>query len=238
MSPPPEFVVWLVDLDRDGDAFARQAYERQVLDPSEQRRLVAYTRAADARAFAATRAALHQLLREPDSRQPVNLRTGRTGKPFAPDLPAFSLSHTATHAAIAINPMGGVGVDIEGIRDVPPGQVAIDSIAPLVSDLWPEHRLRIAAWTVAEAWVKLHGRTLAELLDSPGRLRGLLGALQRDGDTTRLTPLGLPAGLVGACWTTGPARPVIRQLAPAERNHTTVRSRDPLRPQAYPKALA
>lgn len=91
-------------------------------------------------------------------------------------------------------------------------------------------QLGIAAWTVVEAWTKLHGLTLAEILDSPGRAREIENAVQDQSGDLRLTPLDLPAGLVGACWYNGhPASSVVRNLEPRDECADA---------HAYPKVLA
>lgn len=243
MAHPSQLDVWLIDLERYAAAFARLADIRDVLDLADRRRLSSYGRPADAMAFAASRAGLDQVLRQFGATAGTRLRHAKSGKPFAPGLPAFSLSRTRGYAAIAVNPSGGIGIDIETVRPIAPGNRLIVRVAAMLTDRWPADRRSIAAWTVIEAWTKLHGLTLAQALDSPACGRNLEAALAGTLADANLAPLSLPADLVGHCWFTGQAMPVaVRELRPDDSAGTdddaTPMAIRPAGPQSYPNALA
>jgi phosphopantetheinyl transferase len=191
--------VWLIDLERDGTAFARMAE----LAPAESRRFQSLSQPADAVAFAASRAGLRQVLQRLGLAAGTHLHRTRSGQPFVLGQPAISVSHTRSHIAIAAHQGGPVGVDIEVIDRTVPEHALISRVSGLLGAGWPLSHLSIAAWTVVEAWTKLYGLTLAELLDSPGRGHELEAAIESSTSDVRLVSLRLPAGLVGACWFEG-----------------------------------
>lgn len=204
---PAGVEVWLVDLERDGERLAARALERGLLDAADRGRYAAYRDAADARDFAASRAALDLVLSR-YGREPLRrMQRGRSGKPFVPGMPGFSLSHTQGHTAIAVAEEGEVGVDIERISDRAPKHPAIERVAELVSVDTP------TAWTIAEAWVKLQGVKLADLLDSTGQAQALEDAMMQAGPSV-MSVLSLPPTLVGCCWHVMPGvEVVVRPLA-------------------------
>jgi phosphopantetheinyl transferase len=230
VTPRSTVEVWLIDLKRHGPAFARIAYRDDVLSPADRRRVQSFRDSADAMAFGAARAGLRQVLHRPGAVADAHLHRTRSGKPFAPGFPAFSLSHTRSHVAIAINLLGAIGVDVEPTgRNVAEHRL-ISRVAPLLSEGWPSNRLPIAAWTVVEAWTKLHGLTLAEVLDSPGRGRELEAAIAAKASDCHVAPLPLPADLVGACWYEGSTSSIsVRDLEPEGELAAS---------HSYPNALA
>lgn len=186
--------LWLADLDRDGGRMRAHADRHDLLDATDQRRRDSFRDAADAAAFVAARAALDLVLVGYGAAPGTRLRRTRGGKPHVEGLPAFSLSHTAGFAAIAVTPSGAVGIDIERTREAAPGHPLIGRIAGLV----PGGLL--AAWTIAEAWAKFHGIAMADLLDSAGRARDLEAAIADPANPPFLAGPSLPRNLVGSCW--------------------------------------
>jgi phosphopantetheinyl transferase len=195
--------VWLIDLERDGGAFADMAERHGLLGHANTRRLTSFSRHTDALAFAATRAGIGQVLQQSGATAGAPLHRTRSGKPFALGLPAISVSHTHSHVAIATHQGRAVGIDIETTNRRVPEHAIISRIAQLLGDRWRPDQLQLGAWTVIEAWVKLHGLTLSEVLDSPGRGRELEAAVETPARDVRLARLVLPDGLVGACWYEG-----------------------------------
>jgi 4'-phosphopantetheinyl transferase len=190
---PAGVEVWLADLTRDGARLAAIALERDLLDGTDRARHAGYRSATDAQDFAASRAALDLVLSRYGAEPVRRMQRGRSGKPFVPGLPRFSLSHTRGYAAMAVAAEGEVGVDIERAGDRSPDHPVIRRIAQLMS------LDALRAWTVAEAWVKLHGVTLADLLESAGEARALEDALTGGGPPA-MALLALPDELVGCCW--------------------------------------
>ncbi|RYE11129.1 MAG: hypothetical protein EOP22_01220 [Hyphomicrobiales bacterium] len=202
MQERAQVEVWLIDVDRHGAQFARHATGK--LSPAEQRRLGGFRDPLDARVFAASRGGLRQLARRWNGAADTALQRTKAGKPFVPGLPDFSLSHTRSHVAIAVNHGGIVGVDIEGERPVPEHDL-IARVARVLGEGRAARSRTIEAWTVIEAWTKCHGLTLAEALDSPTRAREIEASIQTGADGLHLAVLKLPAGLFGACWYGGAA---------------------------------
>jgi 4'-phosphopantetheinyl transferase len=188
--------LWLVDLDRDGGQLAEIALHRSVMSPADRERHAGYRNASDAEAFAATRGALDLVLETHGAKAGTPLRITRSGKPFVPGLPGFSMSRTRGHAAIVVSPKGAVGVDIERRRTIAATEPLVGHVARLAGDrsgsLDP-----LAAWTIVEAWSKRRGIMLATLLDSPALQRELQSEFA--GHAAGLLPLPLPAELVGHC---------------------------------------
>ena len=77
--------------------------------------------------------------------EPSALRFARSGKPYVPGSPDFSIAHAGDWVLCALAANGNVGVDVEECA------AARSSAAPL------------AIWTAREATIKAAGATLAEL---------------------------------------------------------------------------
>lgn len=212
MQARAQVEVWLIDLDRHGTQFAHAAEDG--FSSADRRRMAAFRDPADATAFAASRAGLRQLAGRWNAPADIRLQRRKAGKPFAPGLPGFSISHTRRHVAIAINHGGTVGVDIESERAVPEHRL-VRRVAELLGARQTASGGLIAAWTVIEAWTKFHGLTLAEVLDSSTRVREVEASLQAGAVGFHLALLQLPAGCAGACWYDGPATPLkVNSLEP------------------------
>ncbi|HLQ13680.1 MAG TPA: hypothetical protein VK130_10630 [Steroidobacteraceae bacterium] len=98
-----------------------------------------------------------RLLSDVSGRQvgPSLLRFARTGKPYAPGGPEFSITHTGEWVLCALAAQGEVGIDAEekGAAQLSEGRLAI--------------------WTAKEATIKAAGATLAELEQVQLRGRGV-----------------------------------------------------------------
>jgi 4'-phosphopantetheinyl transferase len=77
--------------------------------------------------------------------EPSELRFTRSGKPYVPGHPDFSIAHAGDWVLCALAATGNVGIDVEAGATARSGQAAL------------------AIWTVKEAAVKAAGATLAEL---------------------------------------------------------------------------
>jgi 4'-phosphopantetheinyl transferase len=173
--------------------------------PDDRRRLTA--------AAAVARTVLGALLGAP----PAALEIDRTcpecgaahGKPRLPAAPGvhFSVSHSGGCVAVAVFGGGPVGIDVEEVGRLTPGEVA--GVADAV--LAPEERAELAAaaaparallayWTRKEAVVKATGEGLtaglARLVVSPVTTPPRV--VRRDGGPVWLRDLPAPPGLVAA----------------------------------------
>jgi phosphopantetheinyl transferase len=85
--------------------------------------------------------------------EPADLRFTRTGKPYAPGGPAFSITHAGNWVLCALAAAGAVGIDAE---ERGAARMSVDALA---------------IWTAQEATVKAAGATLAELNEVQVRAR-------------------------------------------------------------------
>jgi len=92
------------------------------------------------------------------------MSSGRWGKPYLQDGPAFNLSHSKRWALVGVAPEGNVGVDVEDVRPVADLESLIEStmhvdeareLLALPSDRRAEAFFRL--WTRKEAVVKAVG---------------------------------------------------------------------------------
>ena len=73
-------------------------------------------RLAEARsAYRISHGALRLAIRQTTGEFPVTLLRSASGKPFCPDGPEFSLSHSGDLTVIAVSPRNAVGLDVERI---------------------------------------------------------------------------------------------------------------------------
>lgn len=114
LDAPPPFELWLVDLDAVGESLA------DTLDADERARAARFVFERDRARFIAAHQALRHVLARRTGRPADALRfeTGVFGKPRLLDAPscAFSLSHSAGSALIAMSADGEIGVDVEVLR--------------------------------------------------------------------------------------------------------------------------
>ena len=234
---PADVHVWQADV---GDA-SPEAYA--VLSPDEQARADRFCRPADRTRFAASHAALRQILAAylPDGPHPsaLRFRVAEQGKPQlvmpsgAPDL-RFSLAHSGSLALVAVALGREVGVDVELERPLPDvlrlaGRVAAPHEQEALQRLDARARVRafFQLWVAKEAVLKarstgLHADPRRVLLDGLGtgavRLRdaGLDGGLG-DSAAWALHPVDVQEGYRAAVVVCGTSCRVVR------RTHTTLR---------------
>lgn len=172
-----------------------EAELRDCLSGGERQRAASFVFPADGRRYALFHGALHFLLSSCTGSAPdaLEISTDVRGKPALPHSLAFNLSHSGGWMALAVAPVGQIGVDIE----VPDREVDVEGVAArffhpdeaaLLSAQSPPERQRhfFRLWTAKEAMLKMTGQGLAGGLDStlpegcfmPFALRGgLVGAL-------------------------------------------------------------
>lgn len=105
--------VWAIDLD----GLTSKA-DRGVLGPLERAKAERFVFAPDRQRFVAAHVALRLVLARYTGQQPDELEIRETaqGKPYLPGgSPAFSLSHSAGDALVAVAAGGHVGVDVEQV---------------------------------------------------------------------------------------------------------------------------
>jgi 4'-phosphopantetheinyl transferase len=114
LDAPLPFELWLVDLDAVGEALP------DTLDAEERARAARFVFERDRARFIAAHRALRHVLALRTGRSAMTLRfeNGSFGKPHLLDAPgcAFSLSHSAGTALIAMSADGEIGVDVEVLR--------------------------------------------------------------------------------------------------------------------------
>ena len=104
---------------------------------------------------------------------PFTIKRTQNGKPYIEGNPLFfSVSHSGDTAVIAISDKP-VGVDLEVVRE--------RKYESVLSRFTPRERAEICSfsdflkhWVVREAYIKLHGDTLAEMLNSLEYTDGVL----------------------------------------------------------------
>lgn len=202
-------VAWLVSLREAPTAAALAG-----LDDDERQRAARLVGADVRRRFLSARVAQRDLLARTLGEDPAALRfahepLGRPSlaAPPAPDLD-FNLSHKGDHMIIAIARGARVGVDIEQIDP------ARDGLRIARRFLHPDDVARIEAhapndrpaaftraWTRAEAWVKLHGGSIAR--GAPAMLPAEAADATRLDDVT-VARLSLPLSGFEAALAVGP----------------------------------
>ncbi|WCM87226.1 4'-phosphopantetheinyl transferase family protein [Acidovorax sp. NCPPB 3576] len=165
----------------DFDLASEEAPHDEVLSAAERARASRFLRVADRLRFSATRVATRQLLASRLGCGPadVPLAQDAHGKPFVDldgEMPLFNVSHSGTHALIALADPGAVsavGIDIEQCRD----GLDIDSLAQTIlteqegasvtQAADPQHAL-YQRWVGKEAVLKAIGVGIAEHLRCVG----------------------------------------------------------------------
>lgn len=160
---------WLVDLDPPG------AVDRGCLDASERARAASYLRPQDGARFAASRAALREVLSRYVGGEPGRLviGSGPRGQPrLAGDGLRFSLTRSG-HLALVAVALGPVGADLErleprlGLADAAAARFAARETACIAAGCggsWEQGFYR--HWTAKEAYLKATGLGLAGLRDT------------------------------------------------------------------------
>jgi len=169
-------LVRLYSLALDGDSFAEAAW-RRALSAEEKSRADRFRRAEDRHTFTAAHALTRLALGRVVGVSPLDLifAAAPGGKPIlaAPSLgPAFSLSHTDGHVAVAVA-SGAVGVDVESIRrprlDADLAQTAFGAAKAAAlgpdptSESW--RTAFFTTWTACEAVLKAEGVGLAVAME-------------------------------------------------------------------------
>ncbi len=130
---------------------------------------------------------------------PQSFRIASHGKPFLPDGPEFSLSHSRGCAAAAIS-RSPVGVDVETVRTAPMevcASVFTGNEQELLDSAGDVDRCFFALWTLKESCVKKAGVGLSlplQNLDVASK-----SSLWLDGRMCRLTSYGTPLNQMGVC---------------------------------------
>lgn len=149
------------------------------------------------------------LIRHLAARHGVAVRRAASGRPVA-DLPVdVSLSHGAGWVAAVLHVGGRVGVDVEGVRQVPPS-LSRRCLAPpelswldAAADLTARGDRFLRLWTAKEAYLKATGTGLSRdprtvVTDCTGPAPRLLGA---EGERWKLRSSSPAAGVhVTVCW--------------------------------------
>lgn len=204
--------VWLTDCGCTGAQRAVSMWAQQVLPEEDHLRASRIVSPAARSRFLAAHLALRLVLADKGlsvfSRHVFE--RGRHGKPFLPDGPEFSLSHSGGVALVAVCDHGPVGVDIEQLRDMTlsadwrrkyPALARFDSGPANESD--KERFFR--AWTRLEASCKRQGQSLAAVLDGVATLSSSPGE-------SHVHMLDVPEGYVAACALSEPAAPECRTM--------------------------
>ena len=225
-------------LASEGDAAVRVWLERvdtplepddiAILDTEERARADRFRFERDYRRFVARRAFLRRVLAGYTGVAPAALRYRRSanGKPELQDVDglAFSTSHAAGLAAVAVATHANVGIDVERLRPMPD---ALDIARRFFTGSEVDHLRAVPAarrsdaflrlWTRKEAYVKALGRGLSMPLDGfealapEARVVGeIMGS--ETGPGLLLTGLELPDGFLGHV--AADADALVRQAAP------------------------
>lgn len=140
-----------------------------LLRPEEHERALRFLRDEDRLRYSVGRLLLRDVTSSltGDSREGLNIRLDKHGKPFIPDGPAFNLSHSGSIVLIGVCEQPFVGVDIEAVR-------CIDDMESLASMCFSADELNrfyslpredrtgafFRIWTRKEALVKAIGKGL------------------------------------------------------------------------------
>lgn len=176
--------IWLVDLKKDGSFQAGRAENGDLLSPAEMRHAAQLPPGQVRNGYLASHAALHLLVRTMGEKSRVEIVRTQAGWPRLSNGWHFSLSRTSNWAGLTINPAHAVGLDIEAAdRQVPKSEFLHQATSSLDEDL-SRKASSIETWCAMEAYVKLHGLHLADLLDQKSKqheFRANLGFALRGG---------------------------------------------------------
>jgi len=222
--------IWRVELTLDD---GRRARCLSVLDGSERIRAERFLRREDRDRFLASHAALRVVLGAVLGIEPaaVAFAVSPTGRPSLVGQHAgrldFNLSHSGTHALVALSTTARIGVDIEVHRPIPdllriarahfhPREIAA------LEEAGPDREAAFfAAWTAKEAFVKAIGVGLSMPLDAfavaippaPAELLEAAGALASAWTLIGLAPV---PGATGAVAIDAPRARCRRARLPAD----------------------
>jgi 4'-phosphopantetheinyl transferase len=164
-------VVWRTVLDDTRHDLPRLA---DILSSEEHRRRETLSPGTLRDRFVIRRAVLRMLLAQVMGVAPQDLplHAGCFGKPFVPNGPSFSISHSAGIALVAIGRDHDIGVDVEGARLIADADV-LASASFTRNDRFSYRKLCgaghphpfLATWTRKEARLKALGIGLAVALD-------------------------------------------------------------------------
>jgi 4'-phosphopantetheinyl transferase len=159
-------------LDTEADIALGEAYA--MLNPEERARTARFVFTRDAERYVRGRGYLRRRLGAFLGMAPTEapILVGEYGKPFVEGhLVEFNLSHSGSHAVLAITSQAHVGIDIETVDRLNLGD-ELDGLARMcltdeerraLTDLPPERRERrfLSYWTAKEARMKLTGEGFA-----------------------------------------------------------------------------
>jgi 4'-phosphopantetheinyl transferase len=183
--------ILVVRLDSSPDAGAQDA-ALDLLDDAERERAAAFAHATDRRRYVLAHAALRREVGEVTGVAPATLRIlrapclscgGPHGKPVT-DGVHFSLSRSGDWAAIAIDPVAAVGIDLE-IRQ---GDDLLEPLRSTVLACGEDSDDLLRTWVRKEALLKLSGAGLTRSMTT----------LRADDASVRDLSLPASSGLVGA----------------------------------------
>ena len=136
-------------------------------------------RLAEARsAYRISHGALRLAIRQTTGEFPVTLLRSASGKPFCPDGPEFSLSHSGDLTVIAVSPRKAVGLDVERIGATGETETPLSiAVTPEETRLLPRlakssRHAEIMLWSIKEAALKLTGEVMTSPQDIAVRQHG------------------------------------------------------------------
>jgi 4'-phosphopantetheinyl transferase len=195
------------------EAFA----DDRLLTDEDRERSARFHQPSDRHNFVLGRTMVHQLVRARGASTPYALCRGPYGKPFLPDAPAFSLSHSDRWIACAVSVRDPIGMDIETFARLGDyrsllGFVSHPAERRCIEEAMPHERLPLfkRCWTRKEAVLKAVGKGIADdlkgidvclnldepLLSHPAPLRVIDMRLQDDQVTAALAQTLYVAGTV------------------------------------------
>jgi len=209
----PNVRAWSACLERTEEDLRRL---RKWLDRAELERASSFRGKAHRDSFIAARGLLRGALGELLSVAPdrIELHYSGTGKPFLAGEPLeFNLAHSGPTAVLAVSSHGPVGIDVEGIREVPDALALADRFLPAPEGFTlrrstAENRsaLFLRFWTAAEALLKADGaglgglETLPSLLDRHREGFVLSQSVRWRGRTWRLSEAPFPERMVAVAF--------------------------------------
>lgn len=182
-----------------------------LLMDEDRRRSARFHRPSDRRNFVLGRTMVHHLVRSRGASTPYAFRLGLYGKPFLPNAPAFSLSHSGRWIACAVSRHDPVGIDLETFtrlgdyRDLLPA-VAHPAERRCIGEAMPHERLPLfqRCWARKEAILKATGVGLTDDLQSIDVRLDQDGPLLSDPAPLRVIDLPLNDGQVTAALAQAP----------------------------------
>jgi 4'-phosphopantetheinyl transferase len=156
--------VWKIELD---DPLLAAPQRRAWLDDMELRRFASFTRADDARSYAAAHTALREILATMLGCAPIDITFHRDpfGRPRAGSGALdFSMTHAGNLCLVAISQVHRVGVDLERLRQpIEPGfldLIAAPAEKVRIKAELDGHDATLSLWVAKEAVLKADGAGL------------------------------------------------------------------------------